>query len=82
MLEPEVFLGERSDSVLILFDESTDFGGECLNERSNIFFVLDEFLFSIAWVSYVLNAIEDLGNSFESLHFKFIGSIIMCVNFA
>ena len=75
MLKPQIFLGKGSDGGLILFDEPEDLLGQGIKEGPDVLFVLNEFLFGIARVSYVLDAIEDLGDSFESLHFKFIGLV-------
>ena len=75
MLESGVLVCKSGNGGLVFKNEMIDFLGQVLDEPPDIFFVLGQFLLSVAWVSDVLDAVENLGNSLESLHLKIIGIV-------
>lgn len=75
LLESGILLCKSGNCGLVFEDEMIDFLGQVLDELPDIFFVLGQFFLSVAWVSDVLDAIENLGNSLESLHLKIIGIV-------
>ena len=62
LFESGVLVSKSGNGGLVFEDEMIDFIGQILDELPDIFFVLGQFFLSVAWVSDVLDAVENLGN--------------------